>query len=240
MRAETVQVDGVEGQVLYGAGNHTPHVPVKAGQKLATNAILYLSTFTGSELRLAEAGTLHFYGVEEACQVAHLSGHRSTFRLLVGKLRITIRHPEEPPHCYRIMLAGGGASVESGQCVICGHGDGTYLYVARGVTLLSGSTEPHVAAPPRAIPVDPEGASIMPVPEPRTDIVVSPPTRMTGNGNIGWLGADGVVQVKPLAAVGPATQSCLLAGLHADAVAGASPNHAVDSSLGLPVVSPTQ
>lgn len=231
---ETVQVDGVEGQVLYGAGRDTPSVPVKVGQILpagnfsaAANGILYLSTFSGSELRLAEAGMLHFYGVEDPCPMAPSAGRRSTFRLLGGKLWVTIRDPETPPHCYRIMLKGGDASVESGQCVMCSHGDGTYLYVARGITLLSGSVGPTAGAHLLGAPINPEAVSI--APQPHTDVLAHKPTTLTGNGNVGWLDANGGIQMNSLSAIGAAAQSCLLAGLHIDAAASGGRNP-VDAS----------
>ena len=158
-----VQVDGVEGQVLYGAGDAAPSVPVQAGQRLtegtfaaAANGILYLSTFAGSELRLAEAGTLRFYGVEEPCPMADHAARRSTFRLLGGKLQMTIRNPASPPHCYHIVLAGGGASVGSGQCVMCIHGTGTYMFVSRGATLLAGVPLQGAPREPGAMALAPE------------------------------------------------------------------------------------
>lgn len=222
-----VQVDGVEGQVLYGAGDAAPSVPVTAGQRLtegtfaaAANGILYLSTFAGSELRLAEAGTLRFYGVEEPCPMADHAGRRSTFRLLGGKLRVTIRNPESPPHCYRIVLAGGSASVESGLCVMCSHGAGTYLFVARGATLLAG-------VPLQGAPREPGAMALAPERQPAA--AVHRPAMLTGNGNVGWLGGDGVVVVQPLSAIGAAAQTCLLAGLQPDLAASGKRNP-VDAS----------
>jgi hypothetical protein len=237
LTAETVRVDGVEGRVLYGAGDRTPSVPVKAGQTLPAgtfsadaNGILYLSTFSGSELRLAESGTLRFDGVEEPCPVGHDAGHRSTFRLRQGKLRVTIRHPESPPHCYRIVLVSGSASVESGQCVMCRHGEGTYIYVARGVTMLARASAP-LASPPRGA----EAVAITPVPH--TDVVVEKPIMLTGNGSVAVLESGGAIRVRALSAVSAATQNCLLAGFKADAASGDSA-HPADASG--PVVSPTQ
>jgi hypothetical protein len=240
LRAELVQVVGVEGQVLYGAGDSAPSVPVKPGQTLeagtfsaASNGILYLSTFPGSELRLAETGTLRFYGVEEPCPVENHAGHRSTFRLLQGKLLVTIRHQETPPHCYRIVVRRGNASVESGQCVLCMHGDGTYVYVARGRTMLSEMGETSGLVPhPRSAEV----AAIAPVRQ--TEIVIERPFRMlTANGMIGLLQSDGSIRILPLAAVSAATQSCLLAGFKSDG-AGGGFRPAVDSSR--TIVSPIQ
>jgi hypothetical protein len=232
-------VDGVEGQVLYGAGDRTPTVPVKAGQTLQAgtfsadaNGILYLSTFSGSELRLAESGMLRFDGVEEPCPVGHDAGHRSTFRLRQGKLRITIRHPESPPHCYRILLTSGNASVESGQCVMCRHGEGTYIYVARGVTMLALS---RASAPLASHPHGAETVAITPVPH--TDVVVEKPIMLTGNGSVAVLESGGAIRVRPLSTVSAATQNCLLAGFKADAASGNSA-HPADASG--PVVSPTQ
>ena len=155
-----MRVDGVEGQVLYGAGDRAPTCRSRRGRRLAAgtfsaaaNGILYLSTFSGSELRLAEAGTLRFDGVEEPCPMTIAWAWRSTFRLLGGKLRVTIRNPESPPHCYRIVLPGGSASVESGLCVMCNHGGGTYLFVARGVTLLTGMPQKDALLKPEAAPL---------------------------------------------------------------------------------------
>jgi hypothetical protein len=240
LMAELVQVTGVEGQVLYGAGDRTPTVPVKAGQMLAagtfvvaSNGILYLSTFSGSELRVAETGTLRFDGVEEPCPVENHAGHRSTFRLLQGKLLVTIRHTETTPHCYRIVVRRGNASVESGQCVMCMHGDGTYVYVARGRTMLSGSGEsPGLVPPPRGAPT-----AVM-APARQTEIVIERPSRLlTGNGKIGLLQNNGSILVMPLAAVSAPTQSCLLAGFKSDG-AGSGFRPAVDSNRA--IVSPIQ
>jgi hypothetical protein len=232
-------VDGVEGQVLYGAGSRTPGMPVKTGQTLAAgtfsaapNGILYLSTFSGSELRLAESGTLRFDGVEERCPLGHQMGNRSTFRLLAGKLRVTIRHPESPPHCYRIVLTRGSASVESGQCVMCMHGEGTFIYVARGVTMLAALNEPAPRTPPSS---GPEAVTITPVPQ--TQVVIEKPAMLTGNGMVGVLERNGAIRVRPLASVSAATQNCLLAGFKADAASGDSA-HPVDASG--PIVSPIQ
>ena len=235
LSAETVRVEGIEGRVLYGAGDSTPTVPVKAGQVLgpgtfsaSSNGILYLSTFTGSDLRLAEAGTLHFDGVEEPCRMEHAIGRRSIFRLLQGKLRVTIRYPETPPRCYRIVLTRGAASVESGQCVMCMHGDGTYLYVARGVTWLAGSGRP---AAPAGVEIRASTPAL------RSEVIVQKPVRIEATGSVGLLDSDGTVRVRPLSVVSTATQNCLLAGFKPDTAGGGSPAP-VDPSLA--PVSPIQ
>ena len=231
-----VQVVGVEGQVLYGAGEGQPGTPVKVGQLLnagtfsaSGNGILYLSTFAGSELRLAESGTLRFNGVEQP--VERSTGHRSVFRLLAGKLRVTIRYQQSPPHSYRIELTRGSASVESGQCVICTHGDGTYVFVARGKTMMRGGAAAGVTTQPATSPAalaaasHPDGAA------------AERPILLRSNGSIGLLDQNGDVRVRPLSAVSAATQNCLLSGFNPDAAGGGSHNP-VDSAG--PIVSPIQ
>jgi hypothetical protein len=257
LRAERVQVISVAGEVLYGPGDRTPSTPVKTGESLeagtfsaAANGILCLSTFSGSELRLAEAGTLHFYGTEEFCHLERQAGNRSTFRLLQGKLRVTIGQPATPPHFYRVMVQrGSNASVESGQCVMCLHGDGTYVFVARGRTILSGANE---TAGSSIVPRT-EGAAITRI----EGAAEKPPIILTGNGKVGFLGWDGGIVIEPLSMIGAAAQTCLLTGLDLDAADGrkripvdaSRRPFSVDSGAGPPprphfnrrfIVSPTQ
>ena len=148
LRAEQVVVTGVAGQVLFWT-IAPPGRVVKAGERFgagtfsaASNGILYLSTFEGSELRLGESGTLRYDAIEDKCLVEHPPGARSTFKLLQGKLEVNIKVPSRPIHCYRITLAHAQASVGQGQCVLCMHGGGTFVYVARGQTMISGEDTP--------------------------------------------------------------------------------------------------
>jgi hypothetical protein len=222
LRAEQVLVQRVEGQVSYGAGDSQPTVPVKAGQRLSAgifsasdNGVVYLSTFAGSELRLGQSGTLRFEGTEEACQMGHAASRRSTFRLMQGRLRVTLHYIGPPAHCYRIELEHGIAFVESGQCVMCMHGFGTYIYVARGVTLMANAAQ---LAPVSAVTLSAARVTT------RSEIATTPAIAtkvLTGNGNVGVVGTNGSEQVEPLSAISLGEQNCLLAGLNAEG-AGAS------------------
>jgi hypothetical protein len=230
-------VQRVEGQVSYGAGDSRPTVPVKAGQRLSAgifsasdNGVVYLSTFAGSELRLGQSGTLRFEGTEKPCQMGHTAGVRSTFHLMQGRLRVTIHYTGLPAHCYRVELQHGIASVESGQCVMCMHGFGTYIYVARGVTVMANAAQPAavqsvVLSAPR-VPAENTARAVTPVTTTRV---------LTGNGNVGMVEADGSAQVEPLSAISTGEQNCLLAGLNAEGSGASGRTHANASDTVSPI-----
>jgi hypothetical protein len=218
-------VTAVEGQVLYGAGDAIPLQSVKAGQKLGpgqfsvgNDGILFLSSFDGSELRLGESGTLTYDGDDHLCRMDGPGMNlRSNFHLKQGKLQITIRFAAQPPHCYHVLLKHGQASMANGQCVMCMHGDGTYLYVARGSLAVSGDTEPEANPVAEGEPIYGAKPGTVPTLKPlqpdRTQLLV-------GNGQVGVVSVDGGMRMQPLSALAAGTQTCLLSNLEPNVVEG--------------------
>jgi hypothetical protein len=216
-RGQQVHVDDVQGQVLYGAGAAVPRILIKAGQTLGpgtfcacTSGTLSLSAAPGSVLRLNEMGTLRFLG-EIPCATGPMPGTQSRFQLEQGKLTVMIREPGNPPHCYRVDLHRGSLLMETGLCVMCMHGDGSYVFLARGRASLQSTTTAAKTA------------------------VMS----LSGNGKVGVLANDGEVEVRPLWTVASATQNCLLAGFKPDGAGGSlGGSHPVDANAA--IVSPIQ
>jgi hypothetical protein len=242
LHAEQVVVTGVAGQVLFRAGTE-PGRAVTAGLRLgagtfsaAANGILYLSTYEGSELRLGESGTLRYDGMEDRCPLEKPSGLRSTFHLLAGKLEVTIKVPTQPPHCYRIILPRAQASVSRGQCVMCMHGQDTFIYVARGQTIVTGGN------PPEPIPAVQVGPLFGAVPGAGQGLAALAPAGgsqiLIGSGRVGTIDVDGRLGNQPLSAVTASTQTCLLAGFNPDVAAGSGKKSGFSPDAS--IVSPTQ
>ena len=231
LRSEEVLVTAVNGQVLFGPKNMLPMLPVRTGQRLgaglfscAGNGILYLSTFDGSELRLSESGTLRYDATDDLCRMERQNGKRSTFRLLKGKVQINIKFPTTPPHCYHVILPQAEAAVSHGQCVMCMHGGGTFLFVSHGNVVVTDREPtnplqdlhtPIYGALPTTSPAAGPARTLTPIRADHSQIVV-------GNGQVGVIGIDGDLRVQPLSALSAATQSCLLAGFNPAVVAGGS------------------
>ena len=233
--------------MLYGAGHAPPIQPVKTGQVLGpgtfsagNDGVLFLSSFDGSELRLGEAGTLTYDGDDRLCRMEGPGMNvRSNFHLRQGKLLVTIKVASQPPHCYHVALTHAQASMADGQCVMCMHGAGTYLYVARGQLAVTGDADPNAnplahggpvyGARPGSVP------PLAPMQPDRTQVLV-------GNGKVGVVGVDGGVRMLPLSALAAGTQTCLLAGLEPDVDGSGKASNGPDA--GSPpqpnVVSPAQ
>jgi hypothetical protein len=141
-----------------------------------------------------------------------MPGKRSTFHLLAGKLQVNIRYSATPPHCYDIVLAKAQAAMSQGQCVICMHGSGTYIFVARGNMMVTSNPPdgspleepetPLYGALPNAAP-----AGLHPIQQDKGRMLI-------GNGQVGSIDVNGGVNVRPLSGVAAATQTCLLAGFN--------------------------
>ena len=80
---------------------------------------------------------------------------------------VTVRDQGHPPNSYRVVFDRGSALMGVGQCVLCMHGEGTYVYVARGRVRLLG-----------------ESAN------------AGPAQMLTADGSIGVLEKDGTMRVR--------------------------------------------
>jgi hypothetical protein len=253
-----VRVTGVEGRILYGAGGGLPTQVVKSGQEFGpgtfsagNDGILYLSAFDGSELRLSETGTLTYDGDDRlGPREGAERDARSNFHLRQGKAQITIRFTTAP-HWYHLVLSRATASIAQGQAVMCMHGTGTYVFVARGRLAVTDEPAPPPVSKPRREPepIKPIGPFYGAVPAGH-DTLASPAADQTqwlvGNGKVGVIGIDGDLRIEPLSALTAGTQTCLLAGFKPAMAEGAAKATDPDTDAvprkfrRFPVVSPTQ
>jgi hypothetical protein len=136
--ADDIRVEEVTGQAWYGAGDAPRHL-LQAGNEIglgtlstANDGLVYASPVPGSEFRLAGDSKLRIESDGWQTGPAGEKQRNFVVDLSEGKITTSSRSDAAGDCVYQIRLAGGRISVGSGLCVICVHGDGCHLYVARG------------------------------------------------------------------------------------------------------------
>jgi hypothetical protein len=193
--AATIHVEEVAGQAWYksataGAaqllGSNTQ---IDKGSVITNvNGSVYASPAPGSRFRLAPATELHVESNSVGKGLGERRERNAVFALTQGKMTGAISPRAEGTCCYDIRLAGGRLSVKNGTFVICIHGDGAHLYVARGFVTLYPSQGPYHEAG----------------------------VRILAKANVGILSDEGQVKLEPMDRVTEGTRNCLLSGATPD------------------------
>lgn len=196
-RGEGFHVESVTGQASYVAPQNgtpvalMPNTDLKAGDVLTDSATsIYVSPAPGSEFRLAPDSEMRIKGDDLETQPGEKPERKAALMLMQGKLTGSI-NPDAAGTCrYEIALSGGRILAENGMFVICVHGDGAHVYVARGYVTLYPAKGQYK----------------------ETGI------RLVAKASIGILGNEGEVSFQRMTQVASGMSNCLLSGLAPEVV----------------------
>jgi hypothetical protein len=190
---ENLQVDQVTGEVTAQkttTGGWTPLQPfsrIGTGGELRTglDGSLYATVMPGARLHLAAGSDLKIRGMVDKTQPDGTVMHCLDLGLLQGKITFSLSPATAGHFCYQVHTLGGRvAGVDPSLCVICLHGDGAHLYVAKGYVIMY----------PKGGPYSIGGI------------------KLVAKAAIGVLGNQGTLDVIPMNRIAPSTANCLLSG----------------------------